>query len=94
MPGKGSVSLEKYRNGEKLGFKASILAKCAECCHNYDDAREDCRVPGCPLYPYMPYNEKGKKGKQKLDIERLEELPLLDNPLEGIDEILLNEELF
>ena len=42
---------------EKLTRSNAMLAKCHECCGEYADAKEDCRVLGCPLHEWMPYKE-------------------------------------
>ena len=47
----------EFLRGASLGRAAAMLAKCAECCHGYADGRRDCRMPACPLYPWMPYRE-------------------------------------
>ena len=39
-------------------LKPAIMAKCYECMGNYDGGVEDCKIPFCPLYPWMPYKEK------------------------------------
>ena len=44
--------------GKRLPFEHAIHAKCAECCNGYSDGLLDCKVPSCPLYPFMPYREK------------------------------------
>lgn len=36
----------------------AMAKKCHECCGKYFDGKFDCGVPGCPLYPWMPYKEK------------------------------------
>ena len=52
---KGARELGSYQLGQKLSLKQAILAKCFECTANYADGNEDCAIPECPLYPYMPY---------------------------------------
>jgi len=42
---------------EKLTRSNAMLAKCHECCGEYTDDKEDCRVLGCPLHEWMPYKE-------------------------------------
>jgi hypothetical protein len=60
MSGIGSASLKKHRAGGHLSRTQAILAKCADCCGDYVDDREDCGIPGCPLYPWYPYRKVGK----------------------------------
>ena len=52
---KGRKEFVKFKKGEKLTFKQSILAKCFECMGRYIDGKVDCEVYNCPLYPYMPF---------------------------------------
>ena len=47
----------KWLDGRKLTFKQAVLAKCFDCMGGYVDGLVDCRVPHCPLYPFMPYRE-------------------------------------
>lgn len=57
---KGKKELEAYNNGKQLSPEQSILAKCHECSGFYIDGCVDCKMPECPLYPYMPFNKKKK----------------------------------
>jgi hypothetical protein len=41
----------------------AILKKCHDCCGEYFDGKDDCEVPACPLYTWMPY----RKGSPNLD---------------------------
>lgn len=45
------------------GMVEMIKAFCAQCMGDYLDGRDDCGVPGCPLYRSMPY------GKMEPDYE-------------------------
>lgn len=48
--------LAQHESGKgKLTVGKAVQAKCADCMNLYGDGRIDCRVPGCPLYPWMPY---------------------------------------
>ncbi len=58
---KGRAELIKYRDGKKLSYKQSALAKCYECCGFYADGKLDCLIPDCPLYGCMPYRNKATK---------------------------------
>jgi len=51
----GRKHMLAYADGVKLGLKAAVLARCADCCGYYVDGRQDCECYACPLYPYMPY---------------------------------------
>lgn len=35
----------------------AILAKCHECSGYYKDEKDDCGIPTCPLYTWMPYRK-------------------------------------
>lgn len=52
----GNKYLANHRQGLHLSAKQAIHAKCADCMCNYADGRQDCQLPKCPLYPFMPYN--------------------------------------
>jgi hypothetical protein len=54
---KGVRVLTEYRKGSRLTFKQAVLAKCADCMNLYADGMQDCHVPACPLYGFMPYRE-------------------------------------
>jgi hypothetical protein len=57
---KGFKQLENYKDGKRLSPKQTILAKCADCCCEYEDGHLDCFIPDCPNYPFMPYRDKEK----------------------------------
>jgi len=59
--GKGKTSYIKYLSGIKLSATPSIESKCYDCQGYYVDGRTDCKMPDCPLYPWMPY-----KGQEEL----------------------------
>ena len=54
----GKKHILRYLKGERLTQREAILAKCCDCCGHYIDGREDCQVPLCSLYPFMPYRGK------------------------------------
>ena len=56
---KGRIELLKHIQGKKLTYRQMVLAKCYECNAGYTDGKVDCQVPGCPLYPKMPYKGSG-----------------------------------
>jgi hypothetical protein len=75
---KGQQELIRYLNGERLTMKQAILAKCYDCLGGYCDAKNDCKVPNCSLYGFMPYREnkeirpkKERSQKQTNNDERL-----------------------
>ena len=51
---KGAREYERYCEGGKLTRKESMLAKCYEC-NGYEESAKDCKVEGCPMYPYHHY---------------------------------------
>ena len=51
----GRTQYLRYLHGQKLTYREAVLAKCAECNCGYIDGRYDCEIPGCSLYPFMPY---------------------------------------
>jgi hypothetical protein len=59
---KGRTNLIKYLEDKRLTQRQAILAKCCDCTGYHADGRIDCAMPDCPLYPYMPYKEKGAAG--------------------------------
>lgn len=68
---KGMRQLTEYRKGNaSLSPMQSILAKCAECCGDYADGNVDCKIPGCPLYPYMPYGTAKRKKREMSEEHR------------------------
>ena len=52
---KGKREFEKFKKGEKLTYKQSVLAKCYDCTCFYADGKVDCKAKSCPLHPYMPF---------------------------------------
>lgn len=84
---RGKTELLKHLRGEPLGLRGAVYAKCYDCCGFMIDGREDCKVPDCSLYPYMPYSSakkvSGKVGK-KLSPEHLAKMQAaraLKNPI-------------
>ncbi len=55
---RGKREFEKFKKGEKLTYKQSVLAKCFECMCGYADGKVDCEVESCPLHPLMPFQKK------------------------------------
>ena len=59
----GKSNLIKHLKGKRLTQRQAILAKCCDCMGYYVDGRNDCEMPECPLYPFMPYQADKKKAK-------------------------------
>ena len=57
---RGRTAYGRYLAGEDVGRKNSIQSMCFCCSDYYRDGRADCQHPTCPLYPYMPYRERGQ----------------------------------
>ena len=53
----GKTQMLRHMAGERLYRSQGITAKCAECCGGYQDGRMDCKMPDCPLHPWMPYRK-------------------------------------
>lgn len=62
---KGRKELLKHLDEGKLTVKGAILGKCYECMGYYADGKNDCHIPSCPLYLYMPYRIKSASEKIK-----------------------------
>lgn len=54
---RGQKELLKHLSGERLTLKQAVHAKCYDCAGFYADGKNDCRLSGCSLYPFMAYNE-------------------------------------
>jgi len=64
---RGKKELLKHLDGQTISARQAIIAKCYECNGYYADGKADCKMPDCPLYPYMIYREGGmRKGRQRL----------------------------
>jgi len=64
MTGAGSTDLRRHLAGEGLTLAQAIKAKCCDCMAGYADGRNDCEMPECPLWPYMPYNEARRRFRE------------------------------
>jgi hypothetical protein len=59
---RGKKELIAHLYGERLTARQAGLAKCYECMGAYADGRgQDCEIPDCPLYPFMPYSSKPRE---------------------------------
>jgi hypothetical protein len=61
----GRMELISHINGGVLTQRKAIYAKCYECMGYYCDGKVDCKMPDCPLYPFMPYRESKKLEPKK-----------------------------
>jgi hypothetical protein len=55
---KGKSVYDRWQKGHRLTRAEAMHAKCFECMGHYKDGVEDCKMPQCPLYPWMPYRSK------------------------------------
>jgi len=56
----GQRHMLAHAEGRTITLGQAVKAKCFECCGGYPDGRLDCRIPGCPIYPWMPYRARIK----------------------------------
>lgn len=56
----GGRELKQYLYGKRLTRKQAIKAICYDCMGYYSDGRQDCELPDCPLYGFMPYNKHSR----------------------------------
>ena len=63
----GQKQLHNHLVGKRLSHKQAILAKCYECTCGYADGRDDCRVPKCPLYGFMPFNPSRNRARKLVE---------------------------
>jgi hypothetical protein len=69
--------LNHMEHGIKLSPKQAILANCYQCLGFYIDGKNDCEIPDCPLYSYMPYRkgvEKVKRVRSEKQQEAMQKL--------------------
>jgi len=69
MTGKGTTFRLKHLQGKRLTPAQAIMAKCSDCMADYVDGREDCAIPTCPLYPWMPYSSAPREKIRRKGIE-------------------------
>jgi len=62
---RGQKEILKHLSGQKLTFKQAIYAKCYDCMNYFSDGKIDCKIPSCPLYPFMAYKENREKKSTK-----------------------------
>jgi hypothetical protein len=54
---KGAKEYKRFKDGDKLTRKQSMLAMCYDC-NGGDESNEDCKGILCPLYEYHPHRDK------------------------------------
>jgi hypothetical protein len=62
---RGKKELIKHLEGGRLTFKQAIYAKCYDCMNYFSDGKIDCKIPSCPLFPFMPYRLDREKRNTK-----------------------------
>jgi len=63
---RGKSELIKHLEGYQLTLRQAVNAHCYDCMGFYADGKNDCCMPGCSLYPFMPYNVNKIKRTSKL----------------------------
>lgn len=56
LSARGKRELLAHLRGEKVGLRGAVYGKCYDCSGFMSDGREDCTMPECTLYPFMPYS--------------------------------------
>lgn len=54
---KGRKELIAHMQGTALRLYQAVLAKCYDCKGGYVDGKCRCKIPACPLHPWMPYKD-------------------------------------
>lgn len=60
---RGKKEILKYLGGGRLTPKQAILAHCYGCMAYFADGKIDCKMPKCPLHPFMAFNKNRQKRK-------------------------------
>lgn len=66
MKAQGGKELKKHLEGKRITQRQAIKAKCFDCMGGYADGRENCEIPTCSLYGFMPYRSGKKSPKTAL----------------------------
>lgn len=66
---RGKKEIVKHLSGKKITMLQAIKAKCYDCMGYYSDGKMDCQIPSCSLYPFMPYQEGGRKPVREVSEE-------------------------
>jgi len=53
---RGKKELIRHLEGGKLTIRQAVLARCYDCTGFFADGKVDCKMPICPLHPFMVYN--------------------------------------
>ena len=53
----GKKEILKHLKGQRLTLKQAVYAHCYDCMGFYADGKYDCKMPKCPLHPFMAYNQ-------------------------------------
>lgn len=70
MPLSARKHLLAHMEGRRITVRQAVAAKCFECMNGFIDGRQDCAIPDCPLYPWMPFNpNKPAKTARKTDFK-------------------------
>lgn len=56
----GRAEYNAFREGLPLSYRKLIRATCYDCMGGFNGGKDDCGMPHCPLYPYMPYRADEK----------------------------------
>lgn len=59
MKASGRRELLAHSRGTRITARARCKAQCYHCMGYFQDGKEDCHNPQCPMYPLMPY--KGRE---------------------------------
>jgi hypothetical protein len=68
-----------YLQGKLISRTQAMYAQCFDCMGYYSDGAQDCEVPECPMYGYMPYRVKKVKkprspAQHRADVSRTEKM--------------------
>jgi Zn-finger protein len=67
---KGKKELLAHLYDERLTARQAIAAKCYDCMGYFADGRQDCKMPHCPLYPWMAYRDGGPRKSRVMSAEQ------------------------
>ena len=70
----GRTELLNYLSGKKLTKAQAIKAYCYDCMGFYADGRQDCEMPTCPLYPFMPFRKGGVQKSRSISDKQKKEM--------------------
>ncbi len=62
---RGQKELIRHIEGHALTLRQAVYAHCYDCSGFFADGKHDCRLPGCPLHPFMAYNANRIKKEAK-----------------------------